>query len=341
MSDAARQAGGRRRRVAVIGAGLGGLALARALHAGGHDVQVFEKAEAPGGRCATRRGGAGRFDHGAPGTRACTPEFAAQLREWESLGALAAHRRDGAPETWAGAPDMQSWPARLAEGLRLRTGTHVAALERLGGDWRLRLEGPGPKAEPPALFDTVALAVAAEEAVPLLSQHDRALGDLARASPSQACWTVMAAWPNPLPLREAPPRDDDPLAPLARAIRQDGRAGQPGAPPQGAGTHWVLHAGAQWSANNLDASPASVARRLLDALSERAGARLARPSWSEAHLWRHAQAAAPRPEPFAWNPALRLGWCGDAWGARDGALGLERAWLSARGLAGAIDEPVP
>ncbi len=341
MSAAPQPTGGPQRRVAVIGAGLGGLTLARTLQAGGHEAQLFEKGAAPGGRCATRRGGAGRFDHGAPGARACTPEFAAQLLEWRALGVLA-QRREGAAETWAGAPDMQSWSDRLAGGLRLHTGTHVAALERVGDDWRLRpLDGSGPPASHQALFDTVALAVPAEEAVPLLSQHDRALGDLARASPSQACWTVMAAWPNPLPLREAPPRDDDPLAPLAWAIRQEGHAGRPGSPPQDAGTRWVLHAGAQWSADNLDASPASVARRLLDALSERAGSRLARPSWSEAHLWRHAQAAAPRPEPFAWNPALRLGWCGDAWSARDGALGLERTWLSARGLARAIDEPAP
>jgi predicted NAD/FAD-dependent oxidoreductase len=41
-------------RVAIVGAGLAGLAAARALHAGGHDVRVFERAAGVGGRCSTR-----------------------------------------------------------------------------------------------------------------------------------------------------------------------------------------------------------------------------------------------------------------------------------------------
>lgn len=52
-------------RVAVIGAGVAGLACARALVKAGHSVVVFEKSRGCGGRAATRRLGAFTFDQGA------------------------------------------------------------------------------------------------------------------------------------------------------------------------------------------------------------------------------------------------------------------------------------
>jgi renalase len=319
-------------RIAVIGAGLSGLTLAHALQARGHEVLVFEKSEGPGGRCATRRNSAGWFDHGAPQAQAATPGFAAQLREWQALGVLASP--DGG-QTFTGIPFMNAWMRWLAQGVTLRTRTHIAALEREENAWRLRaLEGPDLQAAPQAPFDAVAVAVPAEQAAPLLSPAP-ALAEAARSVRSAPCWTVMAAWPNPLPLREPVLRNADALAPLAWAICQDRRAGRvdhPEAPHDG-GTRWVLHAGADWSANNLDATPDAVAQRLLSALSDIVGVRLARPSWSGAHCWHQAQVPEPRSEPCAWDAALRLGFCGDAWCAADGALGLERAWLSARRLA--------
>ena len=51
--------------VAVIGAGMAGLAAARTLAAAGHAVQVFDKGRGIGGRLSTRRTDYGAFDHGA------------------------------------------------------------------------------------------------------------------------------------------------------------------------------------------------------------------------------------------------------------------------------------
>lgn len=53
------------KRVAVVGAGVAGLGCARKLHLSGLDVTVFEKSNALGGRCATRRVGPYTFDTGA------------------------------------------------------------------------------------------------------------------------------------------------------------------------------------------------------------------------------------------------------------------------------------
>uniref|UniRef100_UPI0018DF9768 FAD-dependent oxidoreductase n=1 Tax=Neoroseomonas rubea TaxID=2748666 RepID=UPI0018DF9768 len=67
--------------IAILGAGLAGLAAARHLAARGVPVRLFDKGRAPGGRLATRRADhAGRrlqFDHGAQYLRAAGPGFAA------------------------------------------------------------------------------------------------------------------------------------------------------------------------------------------------------------------------------------------------------------------------
>jgi renalase len=52
-------------RVAIVGAGVSGLAAARTLVAAGHETVVFEKSDAVGGRVATRRVGDFVFDTGA------------------------------------------------------------------------------------------------------------------------------------------------------------------------------------------------------------------------------------------------------------------------------------
>lgn len=52
-------------RIAIIGAGLAGIAAARRLTAEGHQCRVFEKSRGYGGRCATKRWEGHRIDHGA------------------------------------------------------------------------------------------------------------------------------------------------------------------------------------------------------------------------------------------------------------------------------------
>ena len=66
-------------RVAIIGAGISGLACARQLAKAGVSVVVFDKGRGIGGRVATRRAGDLQFDHGAPFVRAQRDDFSALL----------------------------------------------------------------------------------------------------------------------------------------------------------------------------------------------------------------------------------------------------------------------
>jgi renalase len=320
------------RSVAVVGAGLAGLTVAAQLQAHGVEVVVFDKSKGPGGRCATRRNAAGWFDHGAPSVQAVTAPFNAYLSGAHSAGVVAC-TDDG--NTFVGQPFMNAWMRDAARGLVVKASTPIAAIEREGLAWRLRaLDGPDFNAAPERVFDAVVVATPAEQALPLVGPS-ALLAEAMRMTRSNPCWTVMASWSNPLPIRQATWRNDDPAAALAVAICQDdlpGRATCSDGLGEG-GTRWVLHAGSDWSTHNLDASADAVTRRLLEALAQTTGLRLARPSWCAAHRWRYAQVVEPRPEPFGWDDRLQLAACGDAWHVGQELQGLERAWLSATALA--------
>lgn len=312
-------------RMAIVGAGVAGLTLAQRLTDAGLDITVVEKSRGPGGRCATRQTPAGAFDHGPGEVQVLGDAFRAAVAALPEPAAIG----------------LNAWARRLGigpAGVRWtqRDQHTVAALEAAEEPapgapraWMLRLAPAQPDHTGPAErlgpFDAVVVAVPAEQARTLL-QPSEPLVQALRAVSSQPCWTVMVAWSGEmpaLPRRVSAAPSDGPLQ-VARPM-----AGT----PEG---RWVLQASADWSAANLDADPASVAERLLQAFSARAGVRLARPAFSTVHRWRYSQVEGPLSMPWGWDPALALGSVGDAWaGAVAGAAGIERAWTSAQAFADA------
>jgi renalase len=313
--------------VALIGAGLSGLSCAHELSAAGVRVQLFDKSRGPGGRLSTRRSPAGPFDHGGADFAASGSDFAQQVEQWTQAGWLT---REG-DTRHTGVGGMNALPRALAQGLAMQFETEIAAIEPAAeGGWQLRAHQavPGLAGQ---VFDAVVVAVPGEQAVPLLGVAP-ALADTVRPVRSDPTWTVMAAWPLALPARSGHLLPAS--GPLREARRDDTRPGRERV--AGVGCRWVLHATADWSANNLDAPADQVLRRLLDAFSDALGVRLARPAHAVAHRWRYAQVPAPLSEPCGWDASLRIGACGDTWHAIGPAEGVERAWLSGRALARAM-----
>lgn len=307
--------------VAIVGAGVAGLACASHLKAAGVAVQMFDQAAQAGGRCASLRTPAGLFDHGAAGFAAQGEAFAKQVQAWAALGALMADANGG----WTAGTTMSDWVRLCSDGLSPLPGHEVAALEPAGdGRWSLRFHGGQMPAGP---FDAVLVATPPETAAVLL-QADPELAKMLRLVRSEPCWSVVAAWPAPLGL------DDTSIArgPLLMQVRrEEDRPGRVRA--AGHAARWVFHATPYWSANNLDVSPDQVTRHVVEAFGKAAGRRLARPAFAAAHLWRQAQVPSPLAEACGWNAALRLGACGDAWHGQPGLGGVERAWSSGRALA--------
>ncbi len=317
------------RTAAVIGAGLAGLACARALAEAGVAVRVFDKGRAPGGRLATRRAetGAGLrlgFDHGAQYLTARNPGFAAILAAhavpWPAVG-----DRAGAH---VAAPGMSALPRALSAGLDVAAARSVVAVERGEAGWMLRhhagdlARGPAPTEPPDSAgpFDAVAVAVPHPQAAPLLPPTLAAALAPVTVAP---CWALLAAFASPL---AAP----DTLRPENHALAWAGRdSAKPG---RTAGAEcWVAHSGPAWTRANLERRPEEVLPDLLALLADIAGP-LPPVAYAAAHRWRYALVEAPLGAPCLVDRAARIGACGD-W-----CLGprAEHAWDSGSALADAL-----
>jgi hypothetical protein len=316
-------------RVAVIGAGIAGLACARALAAAGHQPRLFDKSGSVGGRMATRRTAGGSFDHGAQYFTARDPDFRAAAEAWVGCGHAAPYEghivelKAGSPSAlsrpetrYVAVPAMTSVCRALAEGLDIAFECAVTAVTPGDSGWRVSWAAGGESG-----FDAVLLAIPAAQALPLCTAVP-ALAQQVGGGGHRPCWAVMLRYAHPLPVAfDAAFIRDSPIGWSMRDASRPGRA---------PGERWVLHATAEWSEAHLEESPETVAPMLIRAFHEAcaAGGDIAE---CRAHRWRYALSSGLG-SGCLWDPVHRIGACGD-WCA-DGRI--EGAWLSGRRLAARV-----
>jgi len=324
--------------IAVIGAGIAGLACARELAASGARASVFERGRRAGGRLSSHDHDGGTFDIGAQYLTVHNEDFAKEVHRWASADVLRSWDprlvelangqmqplQSTAPR-FVGAPTMQSIADFLGQGLKIQFGASVAALQRDGAGWRLRDRDGHPLGA--GAFDAVVLALPSADALPLL-EPDGALAARVATVQWDACWSAMLALSRPSGIEFGGAFiNDDPI--LAWAACENSKPGRPGA--NGVAERWVLHARSSWSNNFIDLPADDAARWMQRAFA----ARLARPLAQKscvATCWRHAIPVNALPEGHLWDAEQALGLAGDWFG---GAR-VEHAFLSGYGLARAI-----
>lgn len=303
-------------KVAIIGAGIAGLACAGALRSGGFEPVLFDKGRKPGGRLSSLQLDGMAWDFGAQFLLSGDGAFAAQVSAWRKAGLLAAW--PGGPEgALVGVPAMSTLVAAQCAGHDVRFGVQVQRTEHDTDGWHV--SGPGWRDGP---FAALVVATPAEQAAPLLSLHDLVMAREAAAARSNPCWTVMAAFAAPLAGVPSVLRDAGPIAWAARNSSKPGRIGS---------ECWVIQAGAEWSAQHLECEREDVAARLLGLFAGQTGCELPATTFLKAHRWRFALPYGQTGK-AQWNPSLRLGACGD-W-CMAGAI--EGAWRSGTDLAARI-----
>lgn len=314
-------------RIAIIGAGIAGLAAARRLADAGHAPTLFDKGRGPGGRLSTKRWGDARVDLGAQYATARDPRFIAVMQglrdsghaaPWEPRMAVPGDAPPADDIRWVGVGGMSALAKGLTAGLDVRCGTRVATIAR-GDEWRLT-DVAGVEL---GLFDAVLVATPAEQAVPLLASVAPLLAAEAAAARTAPCHAVALRFDVPPELDFDAARTPHPAA--SWVARQGSR---PGCAEQGV---WVVHASAAWSRAHLDLSADAVAASLAAAFAEVTGVRTA-PAATIAHRWLYALVETPARAPFGWDATARLGSCGD-W---HGTARVEAAWRSGDALARAV-----
>lgn len=317
-------------RVAVVGAGIAGLAAARALVDRQHEVTVFERAQGPGGRVGTRvikpielpRGMSGElaFDHGAQYFTVRDQRFSELVAEWDRdrviakwTGRIVVFDGEGweeieATSRYTGIPGMSAIPKAMAAGLAINYGQRIESLEPLQRD-----------------YDRVIVAVPAAGALRLVSHLPR-LAEKAASVSMQPNWTVMAAFEERVIARfDAAFVNGSAISWIARNASKPKRNWQIDT--------WVIQASPAWSQAHLDDQADDVGAFLMEAFEDLIPAGLPRAFFATVHRWRHAAADPPLALGAIHDPESRITLCGD-WckGPR-----IEDAYLSGLAAAEALE----
>lgn len=307
--------------IAIIGAGMAGLACAGELERAGYRVALFDKGRGPGGRMSARRaevdGQTVGFDHGAQFFTARDPAFRAKVESWEK-GGIASRWPAAGDEAWVGTPAMNAPIRAMADELNVDWGTCIESVQHDGNKWLIKCEGRS------LTFDAIGSAVPAEQAVELLEPVAPALAEKAAAVRSEPCWAVMAGFAKRLDLPNCLPNEEGAIAWAARNSSKPGR---------NAGENWVIHASPNRTRELLDMPRDEAAKHLLDDFFAQTGIAPVWPVHLAAHRWLYAKPVVGRVgPPCHWDDRNRIGICGDYLHSPH----VEGAFLSGRALADAI-----
>lgn len=335
----------------VVGAGVAGLSLARALARRGASVRVLEKSRGLGGRCATRRVDGQPVDHGTPMLHGRAAPFVEELLAFSASAGVTPlfdwpHHLRGAgtpcqPQAYRGAgvrlavrEGVSSLAKHLARqpGVELELETRVERIAPVAGGFRLETSRGERRAATLILTPPVDQALELLEPLGAVGGEElRALCETLRTVHTLPCLTLLAGY------RDAPALDfhlrlPGPPSPIHSLVHDSSKR------EASALATLVVQAQPVFSRARLEEPEERWAPELLAACAELLGGWAARPAWQQAHRWRYARVARGSELSHAsllrFPGGARLGLCGDGFHP---AGGVEGAYLSGLELATRID----
>jgi len=179
--------------IAIVGAGISGLAAARTLHDAGHTVTIFEKSGEVGGRATTRRRDGFTYDSGAQyvkgGGAVSEAWISGRFRRddlidigkpvwiFDSQGRIQeGDSLQNADPRWNYRNGLIALAQKMAEGLDVRLETGVVRVQRIASRWRLL----GTQEYFLGDFEKLLIAFPAVEAITLVKASEMA-GELREA----------------------------------------------------------------------------------------------------------------------------------------------------------------
>jgi predicted NAD/FAD-dependent oxidoreductase len=321
--------------VLVVGAGISGLACARALHDAGVAVRIVDRGRVPGGRLATKRVEGRPADIGA--RYFTVPEGSSfealvtswrrrgLVREWtdtfsaltvDDSGAVTARELKTGPMRFAATAGLRSLAADLAAALE-SDGVAIEQSHEVGAAGAVGVAGRGVVVDG-AEFETVVLAMPDPQAGRMLAPGSPAREELSGADAWEPTLSVVLTyderrWPSDL---HGAFVDGSPVLAF---VADDGDRQGDGAPVL------VAHTTGDFAREHL-AHPETAAGAVTEAVRALLELEVA-PVSAVVHRWTFANPTRQHDEPFGLFGAV--GVCGDAWGERSS---VSTAWASGDAL---------
>ena len=186
--------------VAIVGAGLAGLACGKALQASGNTVVWLEKSRGVGGRFATRRLSDSWVDHGvrywAPsGLQALTQQLLSDgiLHPWSAQGFVwQGELKPSSRVVYCAEQGVNAIAKYLAQGCDIRRQHRVTALTKTESGWQLTAHSPEGTVQ--IETDMVVLAIPAPQVMPLLEPLDTLATHHLQSVEYDACLSLMLTY---------------------------------------------------------------------------------------------------------------------------------------------------
>jgi predicted NAD/FAD-dependent oxidoreductase len=303
--------------IAIIGAGISGLACARKLQEHGHSVSLFDKGRHPGGRVATRTANYltksitepinfdnfDNFDHGAQFFTARSDVFRKHLQNWINQGVVSTWEGRLANldatntstdfraslqfntddiesiDRYVGVPSMRALCEHLARGLLVTQKALIERINYLEPGWSLECAAGSTQK---TRYDALVLSLPPKQTADLLlrSNDNEILQERCRKIDMAPCWAMLCKFQKRLPIDyDGIFVKNSLISWLARDSSKPGRIKN---------ECWVIHASPNWSELHLEEDSTLLGELLLEEFFRLTGVAPVLPVLQICHRWRYA-----------------------------------------------------
>mgnify|MGYP003384236011 CR=1 FL=1 len=301
--------------VAIVGAGISGLACASLLSENGFKVTVFDKGRHPGGRLASRDRDDNSFDYGAQYFTARDSRFKkflaqlVHLKEASEWSGKFAKLKNGclkeeilSEPRFVGVSTMRSIADFMASKIEIDclTSHRVSSFSRQDDKWLLTGTVQNESGETlfsQGDFDFLVLSLPPAQAAAL---HPHSKLNAINLKP---CIALLLAFNSRVNLLfDGISTDDKIISWVARDSSKPGRT---------KGERWVIHASADWSEEHFQASNDDIERLLTQRFATIFDIDIPDTIFSKIHKWRYALPVSSQDWQCIYDQNLSLAYCGD------------------------------
>ena len=282
-------------KIAIIGAGLTGVTLARELNNLDYQITVFEKSRGLGGRMSTKRLDWAAIDFGAQYFTARHESFKAEVAAWQGAGVVApwdftpfviqSASLVASPDDqtrYVGVPGMNSMTHIIADKLNVALHTEICNIEKTPRGWQLKTCADQWYHE---YFDWVVCTSPVEQSRMLFS--DSKIQEAIPSSVHSPCWALALATTGKVDPEIQAVFGDNVVSWLSRLSSRPGMK-----PIEDADDLWMLHYSSEWSAQNDQYTSIDIVQEGMNWLTQLLSEHTSSPLKLERHFkhyWRYAR----------------------------------------------------